>query len=109
MKNNYNVELIIYGRLELMVMKYCPLKKCLNYCKDCKKSNDIFYLEDRFNNKYPLIHNNCITSIMHYKNIDKLDELSEYKNMGISNFRIELFNENYKETEKCIKDIKKVL
>ena len=109
MKNNYNVELIIYGRLELMVMKYCPLKKCLNYCKDCKKSNDIFYLEDRFNNKYPLIHNNCITSIMHYKNIDKSDELSEYKNMGISNFRIELFNENYKETEKCIKDIKKVL
>ena len=30
-----NSEVIIYGRVELMVMKYCPLKKCLNYCNNC--------------------------------------------------------------------------
>ena len=91
-KNNYNVELIIYGRLELMIMKYCPIKESLNYCNKCNKNNDKFYLEDRFNNRYPIINNNCITSIMHYKNIDKINKINKYKHMNIKNYRIELFN-----------------
>lgn len=102
MKNNYNVELIIYGRLELMVMKYCPLKKCLNYCSMCKKSNDKFYLEDKFNNRYPITHDNCITHIMHYKNIDYTNEIEEYKNMGITSFRLELYDENYNQVKEII-------
>ena len=109
MKNNYNIEIIIYGRLELMIMKYCPLKKCLNYCNKCSKNTDKFYLEDRYNNKFPIIHNKCITSIMHSKNINKIDEIKIFKEIGIKNYRIELFDENKKETEKCIQDIKKML
>ena len=100
------VELIIYGRLELMVMKYCPLKECLNYCNKCKQSKDKFYLEDKFNEKYPLIQENCITHILHSKNINKIDRINKYHEMGINYFRLELFEETSQELEKYINVIK---
>ena len=95
-------ELIIYGRLELMVMKYCPLKKCLNYCNSCKNSNDKFYLEDKYGNKCPMIRSNCITHIMHHSIIDKLDSINTYKDMGIKNYRLELFDEDRYQVQELI-------
>ena len=109
MKCRYNVELIIYGRLELMVMKYCPLKKCLNYCDKCNNLVDKFSLEDRFGNRFPIIRENCLTHVMHFKNIDYIDDLKKYIDIGVANFRIELFDENYKMVENCIKKVKNVL
>ena len=93
-KYSNNIELIIYGRLELMVMKYCPLKKCLNYCSSCKNSNDKFYLEDKLGNRYPMTRNNCITHIMHHEVLDKIDNINTYMDMGINNYRLELFDED---------------
>lgn len=109
MKEKYNVELIIYGRLELMVMKYCPLKKCLNYCGECKNSDDRFSLEDKFGNRYPIINNDCVNSIMHYKNVDYIKDLDEYKKMGINRFRIEFFSESNMKVEEIIKIVKKYM
>ena len=109
MHNNYNVELIIYGRLELMVTKYCPLKKCLNYCSKCKNSKDLFYLEDKLGNKYPIIHDNCITHIMHNTNINKIDNINYYKNIGINNYRLEFFDEDYNTVKKYIHKLKNML
>ena len=109
MKYRYNVELIIYGRLELMVMKYCPLKKCLNYCDKCNNLVDKFSLEDRFGNRFPIIRKNCLTHVMHFKNIDYTDDLKKYIDIGVANFRIELFDENYKMVENCIKKVKNML
>ena len=109
MKNNYNVELIVYGRLELMVMKYCPLKKCLNYCGMCNNYSDSFSLEDRFGNRYPITRDNCLSHIMHYKNIDYIDDMVEYRDMGINNFRLELFDESYDEVLGCIKRVRDIL
>ena len=106
MNDNYNVELIIYGRLELMLMKYCPLKQCLNYCEHCKNSKDLFYLENDNKEKFPIIHNNCITHIMHSKNINKIDNINNYLNMGINNYRLELFDESYNEVDELIKEVK---
>ena len=106
MKENYPVELIIYGCLELMLMKYCPLKQCLNYCSNCKTSTDKFYLENNDKERYPIIRNNCITHIMHSKNINKLDNISTYINLGIKHYRIELFDETSNEVSKIINEIK---
>lgn len=106
MKNNYDAEIVIYGRLELMVMKYCPLKKNLSYCSMCKSSCDKFYLEDKVGSRYPVIRENCLSHIMHYKNIDKIDKLDEYINFGINNFRLELFDEDYSECNELIKRVK---
>lgn len=108
MKKNYNVELIVYGRLELMIMKYCPLKKCLKYCDKCKSSNDLFYLEDKFFNRYPIVRDNCLTHIMHYKNINNIEKIGKYKEMGIKNYRLELFDENYDDIEKYIRHVRRL-
>ena len=89
------VELIIYGRIELMIIKSCPIKE-LNNCP-CNK-NDNYYLEDIHGNRYPIIHNKCLTHIMHYKNIDYFDKLDYYKNIGIKSYRLELFDEDYDTT-----------
>lgn len=106
MKENYPVELIIYGCLELMLMKYCPLKQCLNYCSNCKTSTDKFYLENNEKERYPIIRKNCITHIMHSKNINKLDNISTYINIGIKHYRIELFDETSNEVSRIINEIK---
>ncbi len=102
---NFNVELIVYGRAELMIMKYCPLNKILNNgkkpCSICKNN---YYLKD--NEKfYPIITKNCLTHILHYKNIDLINSVKHYQN--INNFRIELFDENEYEVEKLINQLKK--
>lgn len=108
MKENYPVEVIIYGRLELMVMKYCPLKKCLDYCNKCQNSQDKFSLEDSLGKQYPMIRENCITHIMHYKNMDKMKKIEKYIKMEIRNYRMELFDESADETQKLIQRFKKI-
>lgn len=102
----FEVELLIYGRVELMIMKYCPLKQLLNHCKLCKDSKNTYSLLNKENKKYPIIHNNCYTSIMHYENIDKISNISFYQNLGINNYRIELFDEDYNTTQKIIDNVK---
>ena len=109
LKTKFPVELIIYGRLELMVTKYCPLKKCLNNCSICKNDNSKYCFEDKSNKKYPIVHENCITHIMHHSNINKIDNIKNYKDMGVCYYRLELFDENYETLEKYIKEVKSML
>ena len=106
MKNDYNVSLFVYGKAELMVMKYCPLKLNINNCSRCKSDNNKYYLCDKSNNKFRILHNNCITSIMHYKNTDLINDIKKYKELGIHTYRIDLLDENDKEIDNLIKKIK---
>ncbi len=105
MKFPYFVELIIYGRVELMITKYCPLKKCFNYCSKCMNSQEKFYLQDKVGNKYPILRKSCITHIMNCQNIDKLKELEEYQKMGIHYYRLELFDEKREDLENIMEKI----
>lgn len=109
MREEYPVELIIYGRLELMVMKSCPLKKCLHFCKECKNSKDKFYLEDKFGNQFPMIREDCLTHIMHFEVVDKVDGMEKYLKMGIHNYRVELFDEEKLEVKKILDGVKEKL
>lgn len=97
------VELLVYGKVELMLTKSCPIKE-VNICPCNKK--DIYYLEDINKNKYRILHSNCLTHIMHYKNIDYLDKIDYYKSIEIKSFRLELLDEDYNETIKLINNIK---
>lgn len=97
------VELLVYGKVELMLTKSCPIKE-VNICPCNKK--DIYYLEDINKNKYRILHSNCLTHIMHYKNIDYLDKIDYYKSIGIKSFRLELLDEDYNDTIKLINNIK---
>ena len=98
------VEIIIYGTIENMLTKSCPIKE-LKMCL-CKKE-DIYFLEDINKNRYRILHNNCLTHIMHYKKINYIDNIDYYKNIGIRSFRLELLDETYDEVIKLINEIKK--
>ncbi len=107
---NKNIEVLIYGNVELMIMKYCPLNFLVNKDKQCSicQNNNKYYLKDRNNAMYRLENNPSThsTTILNYKKIDLINEIGELKKMGINNFRIELLDEDYNETKKLIERLK---
>ena len=57
-------EMIVYGRIPLLHMNYCLLgetDKCYPDCKNHCNSNHSFYLKDRLNMQFPIIHDNIQT------------------------------------------------
>jgi len=99
--SNYNLELLVYGRPELMVMKYCLLNKFVNNANVCGicKNNKRYTLKGNNKEVYPLTNNGYISKLLHSKNIDLLDNIEYYKTLGITNFRIDLFDESPKDIE----------
>ena len=107
-----DVEIVIYGRIELMITKYFPLNMLIN--KDDKKcdlclNKDNYYLKDKELREYPLLQSKHLTHIMDSKVIDKISNINTYLNKGINVFRIELFNESNKEVEDLIKELRGAL
>lgn len=99
---NNNIEIIVYGWIEAMVMKHCIVKNITNN-HSCNKK---YYLKNKNNELYPIVQNNCLTTILNYKPINNIDKINYYKNLNIKHFRIDLYDENYNETIKIIKSIK---
>ena len=91
--NTYpNLELIAYGRQNLMVTKYCPLRK-LNMCGDCKKHN--YTLKDEIA-EFPLKFNNdCTITILNSKTLNLVDDLHLIN--GISSYRLVFTTETKEE------------
>jgi len=107
-----NIEYLVYGTIELMLMKYCPINMLENNdnkkCNLCSKNN-IYYLKDQNNNKYPITNTKHFTHIMHKHPINNIENINLCLKKGITNFRIDLFNESKEETELLIKKIYKEL
>jgi len=82
-----NIEVVIYGKMELMILKE------FNY-----KDNDLF-LKDRLGNLFPIL-NGYYTSILHFKNIDLTNH-----NFN-ANIRIELFDEDEQQITKILNKVK---
>ncbi len=108
-QNKDNIEVYLYGNVELMIMKYCPINYLVNkdgLCHACQNSN--YYLKDRNNSLYkietnPLDHS---TTILNHEKTNLLNALDKLRGMGIKNYRIELLEENYDETIKLIERVK---
>lgn len=105
-KYNNNVEVIIYGTLELMVMNHCIIAMN-DGCPNCK--HDKYFLKNKQNELFPIITKNCKTHIMHHKKIDLLNNIKELKEMGITNYRLELFDENEIQIQNILNKIKKII
>lgn len=90
-----NVEVLVYGNLELMIMKYCPLRYLINNSNNCSLcTNRKFYLDSngrKFRLLKDSIHN---VRVMSNERIDKLSEISYLRSIGVTNFRIDLLDEN---------------
>lgn len=93
-----NLEMIVYGRQDLMHTFYCPLK-VLNLCGKCKDKR--YYLEDEYA-RFPLIsHKDCTTTILNSRVLNLLDEMNKIKHINV--FRLQFTIESY---EECINVIK---
>ena len=106
-----NVEVLAYGNIELMTMKYCIVNKFINKDDKCHVcfSDNKYYLKDRNNEEYRIITNPMThgSSILNYKKTNLIKNIPKLKEMGITNFRIELLDENYEEVKKLIEDVRK--
>lgn len=95
-----DVVIMAYGRMELMVMKSCPLQSAFNGCIKCHEKNNQYYLKDYMGNKFPIINRNCLTKIMHYKNMDI--DINKYMALGFREFRLDFLYEKPLEVKKII-------
>lgn len=96
------LEVIVYGRVEAMIMKYHPIPHLkvtptMPSTPDAKK----YYLVDRNHEKYPLIEEENCTHLFYYKPIERnIENLYEMK---IRTFRLEFFDESASQTRDIIK------
>ena len=101
---NKDLEVIIYGRLEAMVIKNKILRNLVEY-----NTNNNYYLKDRNKELFPVLEKDDLTHIFYYKNHELDNNIEELKNIGINNYRIELFDQDKFETVKIIKKYKSLL
>ena len=106
------IEYLLYGTVELMIMKYCPLKMLINNDKDnCNLCSlgDKYYLKDKDDNYYPILNTKHYTHIMHKEALDRLCNIKMCLEKNITNFRIELLDESKEEIEYLLNKIQKEL
>ena len=99
-----NVEVLIYGRLEVMLMKYCPVNYLCSKGKGCSLCFDNkYYLDDCRGNKFRLLGDeNHNTRIFDYSVVDKFSDMGYLKSIGVTNFRIDLLDESIEEISKLL-------
>lgn len=83
-QKNPNLELIVYGREEMMISKYNILKNLNNH--------NNYFLMDKYKNRMPILVNNDIITIFNYNIRDKKDKF-KYFNLGINYVRYEYLDE----------------
>ena len=102
-----NVSVLVYGRIELMVTKFCHMNMNINrYKKICSLCKDNVYKLKSDSSIYPVITNNCISYILDSKNINKLDRISYYKKIGVNNFIVSLYDEKPGEIDNILNDLR---
>lgn len=111
-KSKIPLQAIIYGKIEMMVMEYCPIGsvaggKCMGRgCQNiCEKGN--YVLKDRLNKEFS-VHTDlfCRSYILNTVPINLIDKRKEFIDMGINSFRIDLTHEDYNESLRIIHSLK---
>lgn len=104
----FDVTLFVYGRVELMVSKYCPMNMIINdnelKCSLCDYNKYAF--KDSNDNIYPIVNEKHLTHILDSKNVDLLDFISSYIEWGLTSFRIDLYDEKENDIENIINKIR---
>lgn len=106
MLQNYNqdaeVECLVYGTLEYMIMKY-------NFIKNMNLDNKSkYYLEDKSKNRFA-VFNDGYTHLMGNKIINYINDIKLLYSYGVKVFRLELFDESKEEIINLVQLIRKSL
>lgn len=101
-----NLSILIYGKVELMIMKHCILNENIKNnkvpCDICKQKNK-YYLEDRNNERYTIKNDKCLTTLLSNKIVDRTKDLDK---INIKNYYISLIDLNNIEKTKIKEYIK---
>lgn len=102
-----NVGVLIYGRLELMITRYCTVSAILKNgqpnCGLCRQPG-YYVLRDRKGRCFPLLHDEfCNTHILDQQPLDRIDELAFYQQAGVREFRLRFTLEDKQETAAIIR------
>lgn len=103
--NTPNLELIVYGKVDAMISKYCPITKSEGiYKRDCNLCLKHNYSLRNGSSKYPMIKDGgCNIRIINNSPIQLKNEIRKYHNIGIRRFRLDFTNESKQETINIIK------
>lgn len=94
--NPYVLDVFVYGRCELMKMKYEPEIE----------GNEII---DRNGKVYPLKKEEDSLKLLSWDMVDKIENIRKYIEMGIRKFRVDFFDEDKEECEKILKTISEII
>ena len=97
-----NTIMPLYGYIDLMVMKSCPISSMYglknDHCLLCKKNH--YHLSDRMKAKFEMIHDeNCNTRILNSLPLYLIDYLNEIKEIGVLGGIVVFTNEKEAETD----------
>lgn len=98
-------ELIVYGRTPLVNMNYClfgETDKCYPECKAKCTSDNVYYLKDRLNMKFPIITDNIQTVTTLFNS--KITSIS-YKDFSIDSVRIDILDETIDEINNIVNTV----
>lgn len=80
------LELVVYGHVDVMISKYCPIAKTMKTkpnCHLCEMAQ--YHLMDRIGLKFPLIQDgNCNLRILNHKPLQLIEYAKEMMDMGVS-------------------------
>lgn len=94
-------EVIVYGRLPLMVMQNCPVRAAGNTCQNGKQ---IFALKDRKNEVFPVLcGEGCLAVLYNAKPVYMADKMKDLLGIGADSLRLMFTTETERETERIIK------
>ncbi len=109
-KVDSDLEVVIYGRLEAMVNKYCPLNYVVNKENNCEVCQDghKYYLENQGKRKYPLVmdRDKHLMHIFFHEVRDNIGLKKDLVEMGVNYFRLDFLDESYQEIVKVIQQVK---
>ncbi len=102
--DNPNLEVIVYGKQNLMTLKYCPLRR-YNECGKCNKNK--YEISDDIA-KFGIYHDGCITHIINEKPLNLIDDIANI--LPISNrLRLQFTTESYDEVIEIVNKFKEKL
>jgi len=100
-----HLEIVVYGRIDLMISKYCPIAKSTGvkktHCNMCH--NHQYYLKDRMDFLFPLMDDgDCNIRLLHAKPTMLFDYVAQLRQAGIQRFRLDFTTESAAEVEEVL-------
>ncbi|MCF7932870.1 MAG: DUF3656 domain-containing protein [Acholeplasmataceae bacterium] len=99
-----NLEMVVYGRVDLMISKYCPIAKTFMTKRDCHLcEKDPYTLEDRVGSRFPLVRDHaCNIRILNDKPLNLIHHVSDLIKANIRGLVLEFTTESAQEMTSVI-------